>query len=140
MSANGIAQARTCACSPQCLHGATVNDGSLIVNGSIAASSLTTVNDGATLGGNGVVGRTLINAGGSLAPGPSGLGGTLTVAGNLAFQSGAAYVVAVTPSAASATNVSGTAALAGTVQANFGAGTFLKDLYNFDGRNTKRHI
>ena len=107
----------------------TVNDGSLIVNGSIAASSLTTVNDGATLGGNGVVGTTLINAGGSLAPGPSGLGGTLTVAGNLAFQSGAAYVVAVTPSAASATNVSGTATLAGTVQANFGAGTFLKDSY-----------
>ena len=107
----------------------TVNDGSLIVNGSIAASSLTTVNDGATLGGNGVVGTTLINAGGSLAPGPSGSGETLTVAGNLAFQSGAAYVVAVTPSAASATNVSGTATLAGTVQANFGAGTFLKDSY-----------
>ena len=107
----------------------TVNDGSLIVNGSIAASSLTTVNDGATLGGNGVVGTTLINAGGALAPGPSGSGGTLTVAGNLAFQSGAMYVVAVTPSAASATNVSGTATLAGTVQANFGAGTFLKDSY-----------
>jgi autotransporter-associated beta strand protein len=107
----------------------TVSDGSLIVNGSIAASSLTTVNNGATLGGNGVVGTTLINAGGALAPGPSGSGGTLTVAGNLAFQSGAMYVVAVTPSAASATNVSGTATLAGTVQANFGAGTFLKDSY-----------
>ena len=107
----------------------TVNDGSLIVNGSIAASSLTTVNDGATLGGNGVVGTTLINAGGALAPGPSGSGGTLTVAGNLAFQSGAMYVVAVTPSAAAATNVSGSATLAGTVQANFGAGTFLRDSY-----------
>ena len=107
----------------------TVNDGSLIVNGSIATSSLTTVNDGATLGGNGVVGTTLINAGGALAPGPSGSGGTLTVAGNLAFQSGAMYVVAVTPSAAAATNVSGSATLAGTVQANFGAGTFLRDSY-----------
>ena len=107
----------------------TVNDGSLIVNGSIATSSLTTVNDGATLGGNGVVGTTLINAGGALAPGPSGSGGTLTVAGNLAFQSGAMYVVAVTPSAAAATNVSGSPPLAGTVQANFGAGTFLRDSY-----------
>ena len=107
----------------------TVNDGSLIVNGSIAASRRTTVNDGATLGGNGVVGTTLIKAGGVLAPGPSGSVGTLTVAGNLAFQSGAMYVVGVTPSVASAANVSRTATLAGTVQANFGAGTFLEHSY-----------
>ena len=107
----------------------TVNDGSLIVNGSIAASRRTTVNDGATLGGNGVVGTTLIKAGGVLAPGPSGSVGTLTVAGNLAFQSGAMYVVGVTPSVASATNISRTATLAGTVQANFGAGTFLEHSY-----------
>ena len=90
----------------------TVNDGSLIVNGSIAASRRTTVNDGATLGGNGVVGTTLIKAGGVLAPGPSGSVGTLTVAGNLAFQSGAMYVVGVTPSVASAANISRTATLA----------------------------
>jgi autotransporter-associated beta strand protein len=107
----------------------TVNDGSLIVNGSIVASSLTTVNNGGTLGGNGVVGTTLINAGGTLAPGPSGSAGTLTVAGNLAFQSGAMYVVAVTPSAASATNVSGTAVLGGIVRANFGAGIYLENSY-----------
>ena len=107
----------------------TVNGGSLIVNGSIAASSLTTVNDGATLGGNGIVGTTLVNAVAMLAPGPSGGAGTMTVAGNLTFQPGATYVVAVTPSAASATNVSGTATLAGTVQANFGAGTFLEHDY-----------
>ena len=65
----------------------------------------------------------------SLRLGPSGSVGTLTVAGNLAFQSGAMYVVGVTPSVASATNVGGTASLAGTVQANFGAGTFLEHSY-----------
>jgi autotransporter-associated beta strand protein len=69
----------------------TVNAGSLIVDGSIAASSLTTVNNGATLGGNGTVGTTLINTGATLAPGPSGAPGMMTVAGNLALQSGATY-------------------------------------------------
>ena len=41
--------------------------------------------------------------------------GALTVAGNLAFASGALYVTHVTPSAASRTNVTGTATLGGTV-------------------------
>ena len=45
----------------------------------------------------------------------------------------------VTPVAASTTNVSGSAALAGTVQANFGAGTFLEHTYTIltatGGRN-----
>jgi hypothetical protein len=42
----------------------------------------------------------------------------MTVAGNLAFQSGAFYVVQVIDSTSSITNVTGTASLAGTVQAN----------------------
>jgi autotransporter-associated beta strand protein len=117
----------------------TVNAGSLIVDGSIAVSSLTTVNNGATLGGNGTVGTTLINTGATLAPGPSGAPGTMTVAGNLTFQSGATYVVGITPLAAATTNVTGTAALAGTVQANFGSGTFLEHSYTIltaaGGRN-----
>ena len=75
----------------------TVDGGALVVNGSIAPSTLTTVNAGATLGGNGTVGDTVINAGGSLAPGSVGPPGTLTVSGNLTFQPGAFYVVQVNP-------------------------------------------
>jgi autotransporter-associated beta strand protein len=116
-----------------------VNAGSLIVDGSIAASSLTTVASGATLGGNGTVGTTLVSTGATFAPGPSGAPGTMTVAGNLTFQPGSMYVVNVTPMAASTTNVSGRATLAGTVQANFGAGTFLEHTYTIltatGGRN-----
>ena len=53
----------------------------------------------------------------------------MTVAGNLAFQSGAAYLVQINPTASSTTNVSGTAALAGTVQANFLPGSFIQRSY-----------
>src|SRR6516164_8030008 len=77
----------------------TVAAGALIVNGSIASSSLTTVNSGATLLGSGTVGSTVVNAGGFLVPGNSP--GTMTVAGNLALQSGAFYVVQVNPTTAS---------------------------------------
>jgi fibronectin-binding autotransporter adhesin len=52
--------------------GATnVNAGTLVVNGNISTSSLTTVSDGATLGGSGTVGATTIANGGTLAPGNS---------------------------------------------------------------------
>ena len=102
----------------------TVNAGALIVNGSIASSSLTTVNSGAALSGSGTVGPTAINTGGFLVPGPVGTPGSMTVAGNLAFQSGAFYIVQVNPATASITNVSGTAPLAGTVEAFFAPGTY----------------
>jgi T5SS/PEP-CTERM-associated repeat protein len=107
----------------------TVNAGSLIVNGSTALSSLTTVNSGAALLGSGTVGSTVINAGGFLVPGPPGVPGTMTVAGNLAFQSGALYVVQVNPTTASNTNVSGTASLAGTVGAIFAPGSYMVRSY-----------
>jgi autotransporter-associated beta strand protein len=101
--------------------------GALIVNGSIASSSLTTVNSGAALLGTGTVGTTIVKAGGFLAPGNSP--GTMTVAGNLAFESGAFYIVQVNPTTASATNVSGTASLAGTVGAIFLPGTYVVRSY-----------
>jgi autotransporter-associated beta strand protein/T5SS/PEP-CTERM-associated repeat protein len=106
----------------------TIDGGTLIVNGSIANSSVT-VNAGGTLAGTGTVGTTTINGGGTFAPGNSP--GTMTVAGNLAFQSGALYVVQVTPSTASSTNVTaaGSAALAGTVQAVFAAGSYVSRNY-----------
>ena len=105
----------------------TVAAGALIVNGSIASSSLTTVNSGAALFGTGTVGSTVVNAGGFLVPGNSP--GTMTVAGNLALQSGAFYVVQVNPTTASTTNVSGTASLAGTVGAIFAPGTYVVRSY-----------
>jgi autotransporter-associated beta strand protein len=104
----------------------TVNAGTLIVNGFLP-SSLTTVGSGATLGGTGILGSTIINAGGRFAPGPPGAPGTMRVDGltpatNLAFQSGAIYLVQVNSTSASFTSVVGTASLAGTVQAMFAPG------------------
>jgi outer membrane autotransporter protein len=105
-----------------------VNAGTLMVNGSIANSAVT-VNSGATLAGIGTVGATTINSGGIFAPGTSP--GTMTVQGNLAFQSGAIYLVQVNPSTASSTNVTsgGSATLAGTVQAAFASGSYATRAY-----------
>ena len=93
----------------------TVNAGTLIVDGSIAPSSLTTVSSGGTLGGTGTVGNTQINSGGIFRAGIGHRRPSMTVAGNLAFQSGALYLVQVNSSTASLANVTGTASLAGTV-------------------------
>ncbi|WP_312365952.1 autotransporter domain-containing protein [Ensifer sp.] len=61
--------------------GATdIKSGDLIVNGSLANSSLTTIRRGARLGGTGTLGNTTIQAGGVHAPGSSI--GTQTIAGN----------------------------------------------------------
>jgi uncharacterized protein with beta-barrel porin domain len=54
----------------------------------------------------------------------------MTVAGNLAFQSGAIYLVQVNPSTASFANVTGTAALAGTVNAVFAPGSYVVRQYD----------
>jgi autotransporter-associated beta strand protein len=122
--------------------GATaVTAGTLIVNGSIANSAVT-VSAGATLAGTGTVGATTIQSGGTFAPGNSP--GTMTVGGNLAFQSGALYVVQVNPSTASSTNVTagGTATLAGTVQAAFALRQLcLAHLHHTVGRGrAQRHV
>src|SRR5262249_55038250 len=117
----------------------TVDAGVLIVNGSIASSSLTTVNSCAVLLGSGTVGSTVINAGGFLVPGNSP--GTMTVAGDLTVQRNAFYVVQVNPLTASRTNVSGTASLDGTVAAVFFPGTYLARSYTIltaDNRRTGR--
>jgi autotransporter-associated beta strand protein len=106
----------------------SVNAGTLVVNGSIANSAVTVAN-GATLAGIGTVGATTIASGGTFAPGNSP--GTMTVQGNLAFQSGAIYLVQVDPSTASRANVvaGGSASLAGTVQAAFAAGSYVTRTY-----------
>ena len=73
--------------------GTTVNGGILNVIGSLSDP---TVNSGGVLTGSGTVGATQVNTGGILAPGNGTPGSSLTIAGNLAFQSGAVYLVQVT--------------------------------------------
>jgi autotransporter-associated beta strand protein len=109
----------------------TINGGKLEVDGSIASSSGVTVNSGGTLLGTGIAGPTTIASGGTLAPGSAANPtGTLTISGNLAFQSGALYVVQVTPLANSATTVSGSATLTGgTVNAQFASGSYIARQY-----------
>jgi autotransporter-associated beta strand protein len=66
----------------------SLEQGQLIVDGSIAASTVT-VEEGTTLGGRGTVGGLLVNSGGTVSPGSSP--GNLTVAGNLVWNGGGNY-------------------------------------------------
>jgi autotransporter-associated beta strand protein len=109
--------------------GATgVDGGTLMVNGSIAASRGVTVDSGGTLAGTGTVSSTVVNSGGMLAPGNSN-DGTLNVAGNLTFNAGSTFLVFVTPTTSSRANVTGSASLAGTVEAVFLPGSYLTNAY-----------
>lgn len=108
----------------------TITGGTLEVDGSIATSSGVTVNSGGTLSGVGTVGNMQVNAGGIFAPGSGAAGTTMSVVGNLAFQSGAIYLVQVNPSMASSANVTGTATLGGaTVNAMFASGSYVAKQY-----------
>jgi uncharacterized protein with beta-barrel porin domain len=109
----------------------TINGGTLLVNGSIAASSLTTANNGGTLAGTGTVGNVTVGNGGTFAPGSGAAGTSMSVTGNLAFQSGALYLVQVNPSTASSANVTGTATLTGAgVQTVFASGSYVARSYD----------
>jgi autotransporter-associated beta strand protein len=118
----------------------TVSAGTLVVTGSIANSAVT-VNSGSILAGTGTVGATTVNAGGTFGPGSGVPGSSMTVAGSLAFQSGALYLVQVNPATASSASViaGGGAALAGTVNAAFAAGSYMSRTYTIlsaaGGRN-----
>jgi autotransporter-associated beta strand protein len=106
-----------------------VNGGTLAVDGSIASSVLTRVNSGGTLAGTGVAGNTQVNSGGIFAPGSGTPGSSMTIAGNLAFMSGALYLVQVNPGAASFANVMGTASLDGNVKVVFAPGSYTPRSY-----------
>ncbi|WP_143198949.1 autotransporter-associated beta strand repeat-containing protein [Bradyrhizobium sp. NAS80.1] len=111
--------------------GATTVDGGILrVDGSIASSALTSVNGGSLLMGTGTVGDTTVNSGGSLLGGNGTAGASLAISGNLAFQSGAMYLVAVNPATASFTSVTGTATLGGaTVNAVFAPRSYISKKY-----------
>lgn len=89
-----------------------LNAGALIINGSIAASSGLTVAAGTLLTGSGQLPSTTVN--GTLSPGNSP--GTLTVNGNLTFNPASTYLAEVQGGNADRVNVTGTAALAGTLR------------------------
>ena len=107
----------------------TINAGTMAVNGTMANSTMT-VNNGGTLAGTGTVGNVIVTNGGTFAPGSGTPGTSMTVAGNLAFQSGALYVVQLNPTSASRANVSGTATLTGgSVQAVLAPGSYASRQY-----------
>ncbi|WP_436153234.1 autotransporter domain-containing protein [Bosea sp. LjRoot90] len=89
----------------------TVSAGMLVVNGALGGEL--GVQAGARLQGSGTVGSTTIRSGATVAPGNSI--GTLTVAGDISFERGAAYEVEVSPDGTSSDLIraSGKARLAG---------------------------
>lgn len=105
--------------------GTTVANATLVVNGSIGDP---TINAGGVLAGTGTVGSSQINAGGTLAPGSATMPlGTLSIVGNLAFNSGSAYNVAIASSGSnSKVAVTGGATLGGngTVAVTPGVGYY----------------
>jgi uncharacterized protein with beta-barrel porin domain len=82
------------------------------------------------LGGTGTVGSFTMTSGGTFAPGNGTPGSSMTVSGNLAFASGAIYLLQLNPSTASFATVTGSATLGGaTVNANFASGSYVSKQY-----------
>jgi uncharacterized protein with beta-barrel porin domain len=108
----------------------TISGGTLVVDGTLANSTMT-VSAGGTLAGSGIIGNTVIT-GGTLAPGSAGgnVFGPLSVLGNLSFTAASTYMIQVSPANAGRTNVTGTATLGGaTVSALFAAGSYVSRQY-----------
>jgi T5SS/PEP-CTERM-associated repeat protein/autotransporter-associated beta strand protein len=112
----------------------TINGGTLDVAGAITGSSGVAVNAGGRLMGPGsITAPVTINSGGTFAPGVSGVSGSATtITGNLAFQSGAYYAIALNPVGATMANVSGAASLAGTVEVALAPGASLSKFSIYD--------
>jgi uncharacterized protein with beta-barrel porin domain len=77
--------------------------------------------NGGTLSGTGTLVNLNVNAGGTFQPGIAP-GTAMTITGNLAFQTGALYVATLNGTTSTLANVSGTATLAGNVEANIQGG------------------
>jgi uncharacterized protein with beta-barrel porin domain len=95
--------------------------GTLTVNGAIAGA--VNVNAGGTLAGAGVVTDAWISSGGVLQPGNGAAGSFLTVINNLAFQSGALYLVQLNSTTSTFTRVPGNADLNGVVGVSLASGS-----------------
>ena len=90
-----------------------INSGTVVLNGTDSATFMT-VFSGGILAGTGTLDPNLqIFSGGTLAPGPVGGIGTLTITGNLQFFAGSTYQVTISPTQASKAQVNGTATLGG---------------------------
>ena len=93
----------------------TVSGGSLLVNGSLGANSVTVTNG--TLGGSGTInGPTAIQSGGTLAPGNAGIG-TLTIGNSLTLLAGSTNVMELSksPLTNDLLNVTGTLGFGGNL-------------------------
>ncbi|HTV27937.1 MAG TPA: autotransporter domain-containing protein [Xanthobacteraceae bacterium] len=93
-----------------------INSGTVVLNGADSAANVTV--NGGTLAGTATLDPLIvtINTGGTFAPGtPSSPGTSMTIVGNLAFQSGAIYLIQVSPTSATSATITGTASLAGTL-------------------------
>ena len=96
---------------------------------SISGVSAVNVNSGTLFDNNSITATTVTVNGGTLAPGLPNSIGALSITGNLVFTAAATYLVMVTPAAASVTNVTGGASLAGTVDAVFAPGSYVTKNY-----------
>jgi uncharacterized protein with beta-barrel porin domain len=105
----------------------TISSGMLNVNGTLANSTMTV--NGGILSGTGTVGTTTVANGGTLMPGNGTPGTFLTISGNLAFQSGALYLVGLNPAASTFASVTGTASLNGAAGAGFLPGSYVAKQY-----------
>jgi fibronectin-binding autotransporter adhesin len=114
------------------------NNAGATVSGLLTNTAGTTTNNGTLNGGANVSGGTfsgsgtvtnLSISGGTFAPGNGTPGTFMTVTGNLAFQSGAMYLVALNPTTASLAKVGGTASLNGTAAAVYLAGNYVSKKY-----------
>lgn len=102
--------------------------GTLLVDGSISSSESVFVGAGGTVGGIGTLSSTIINTDGTLAAGNGSIG-TLAVAGDLTLKTGSKYAVEVSPTVADKISVTGSATLAGAVEASFSPGSYLPKSY-----------
>lgn len=103
----------------------TVNGGTLDVDGTISNTSNVLINSSGILTGTGTVDPVTVTiaSGAVFAPGAAGMPGTsMTILGNLAFQTGAYYEVQLDGASSSYATVTGTASLGGTVVAAFTPG------------------
>jgi uncharacterized protein with beta-barrel porin domain len=105
----------------------TVTNATLVVNGSLRDP---VIGAGGVLTGTGSVNDTVIQNGGTFAPGSGVPGSSMTIAGNLAFQSGALYLVQINSSTSSFATVTATATLGGTVQAVLSPGSYSARQYD----------